>query len=50
MDKVDWPEAEDKNEWIKLGFFFMDPDKLASKYSRNLTIFKDGYPKLGIKC
>jgi hypothetical protein len=40
IDKVDGTD-KDKTEWIKLNFF-IDPDKLASRYSRHLTIFKDG--------
>jgi hypothetical protein len=49
MDKVDGPEA-DKSDWIKLEFH-MDPDNSASgsKYSRQLSIFKNGYPEEWIK-
>jgi hypothetical protein len=43
MKKVDGSDA-DKSEWIKLEFL-MDPDNLASKYSRNFTILMDGYPE-----
>jgi hypothetical protein len=39
MDKVDGTEA-DKSEWIKLEFL-MNPDNPASKYYRQLSIFKD---------
>jgi hypothetical protein len=39
MDKVDGTEA-DKSEWIKLEFL-IDPDNVASKYSRKFVIFKD---------
>jgi hypothetical protein len=43
MDKVDGTDA-DKSEWIKLEFL-MDPDNPASgsHYSRQFSIFKDGY-------
>jgi hypothetical protein len=40
MDRVDGPET-DKSEWIILEFL-IDPDNLASKYSRQFAIFKDG--------
>jgi hypothetical protein len=50
VDMVDGPDA-DKSEWIKLEFL-MDPDNPArgSKYSRQFTNFKDGYPEDWIKC
>jgi hypothetical protein len=47
MDKVDVTET-DKSEWIKL-WFLMDPDNLASKYSRHFALFKDGCPEESIK-
>jgi hypothetical protein len=47
MDKVDRPDA-DKSEWIKLEFL-MDLDNLASNYSWNFSIFKDGCPEEWIK-
>jgi hypothetical protein len=47
MDKVDGTEV-DKSVWIKLEFL-MDPDKPASKYSRQFAIFKDGCPDDWIK-
>jgi hypothetical protein len=43
MNKVDGPDG-DKSEWINLEFI-MDPDKPASKYSRQFAIFKDGCPE-----
>jgi hypothetical protein len=45
VDKVDGPDA-DKSEWIKLEFL-MDPDNpaLDSKYSRQFSILKYGYPE-----
>jgi hypothetical protein len=49
MDKVDGPDT-DKSEWINLEFL-MDPENQAldSKYSRQFSIFKDGYPEDWIK-
>jgi hypothetical protein len=47
IDKVDGTDA-DKSEWIKLEFL-MDPDNPASKYSRQFTILKDGFPEEWIK-
>jgi hypothetical protein len=49
VDHVDRPDTE-KSEWIKLEFL-MDPDKPASgsKYSRQVAIFKDGFPEDWIK-
>jgi hypothetical protein len=49
MDKVDGTEA-DKSEWIKLEFL-MDPynPTLDSKYSQQLSFFKDGCPEDWIK-
>jgi hypothetical protein len=43
MEKIDVPDA-DKSEWIKLEFL-MDPDnpELDSNYSRQFSIFKDGF-------
>jgi hypothetical protein len=47
MDKVDRPHA-DKSGWIKLEFL-MDPDNPSSKYSRQFSIVKDGFPEDWIK-
>jgi hypothetical protein len=49
MDKVDGPDA-DKSEWIKLEFL-MDAENPSStsKYSQQVDIFKDGFPKDWIK-
>jgi hypothetical protein len=47
IGKVDGPDV-DKSEWIKLEFL-IDPDKPASKYSRQFTIFKDCFPEEWIK-
>jgi hypothetical protein len=43
VDKVDGPGV-DKSEWIKLEFLMVpdNPDS-GSKYSRQFTIFKDGF-------
>jgi hypothetical protein len=43
MDNVHVTDA-DKFEWINFEFL-MDPDKPASKYSRQFAIFKDGCPE-----
>jgi hypothetical protein len=49
LDKVDGTDA-DKSEWIEMEFL-MDPDNpvLASKYSQQAAIFKDGFPEDWIK-
>jgi hypothetical protein len=47
LDKVYEPDME-KSDWINLEFF-MDPDNPSSKYSRQFSIFKDGYPEEWIK-
>jgi hypothetical protein len=48
MENIDGPDL-DKSEWNKLEFL-LDPDNpalysLDFKYSRNLAIFKDGFPE-----
>jgi hypothetical protein len=47
MDNLDGPDTEN-SEWIKLEFL-MDPENPASKYSRQLAIFKDRCPEDRIK-
>jgi hypothetical protein len=46
-DNIDGTDT-DKSDWIKLEFL-MDPDSPTSKYSRQLAIFKDGFPEDRIK-
>jgi hypothetical protein len=47
MYKLDRPYVY-KSEWIKLEFL-MNPDNPLSKYSRQFSIFKDGFPEKFIK-